>query len=178
MIAALAGRRIDAADAVAPRFPLANLNVVRERLVTALKAQKVDTLVCAAACGADLLSLDVAGELGLRRRIILPASRATFREESVVDRPGEWGRLFDLITDEVTHSGDLMELSVGEGQQAFLKANRAVLDEAESLAAMDGFNALAIIVWDGSSRGVDDVTFDFLNTARERGFGIVEVLTL
>ncbi len=38
-IAALAGRRIDAADATAARFPLANIDIVRDRLTVLLRAR-------------------------------------------------------------------------------------------------------------------------------------------
>ena len=55
-VAALAGRRIDAADAAGARFPLANAEVVRARLQALLRAEQGRALVCSAACGADLIA--------------------------------------------------------------------------------------------------------------------------
>lgn len=178
MIAALAGRRIDAVDADVPRFPLSEVDKVRQRITKVFTKHRVNTLVCAGACGADLIALDVAAELGLHRHLILPTERQTFREESVVDRPGNWGNTFDRITDEIAEAGELTELRLGKGQEAFLEGNRAILKEAESLAESQSLSLLAVIVWDGAPRGEDDITNHFLVTAKKRGFSIIEVLTL
>ena len=178
MIAALAGRRIDAIDADVPRFPLPQVNYVRQQLRETLSAHTVSALVCAGACGADLIALDVAGELGLHRRLVLPTERQTFREESVTDRPGDWGGLFDKIANDTAKTNDLIELGLETDQQAFLTGNIAILDEAQSLAQDRKLGLLVIVVWEGTPRGEDDITFHFLKTAKNRGFSVAEVLTL
>ena len=96
-VMALAGRRIDAPETDPPRFPLKNVPMVRERLAALLAAEHAEALVCSAACGADLIALEEAERLGLRRRIVLPFPAKRFRETSVTDRPGEWGPLFDRL---------------------------------------------------------------------------------
>src|ERR1700684_3534400 len=101
MIIALAGRRIDAADAKQERFPAKNVAMVRERIRLMLQSQRATVVVSSAACGADLLALSEAGSLGLRRRIVLPFEREKFRATSVMDRPGEWGALYDEALNEV-----------------------------------------------------------------------------
>jgi hypothetical protein len=63
MIIALAGRRIDPPRADTPRFPLANMPAVRGRIHTLLVEQKAQGLVCSAACGADLLALEMPREI-------------------------------------------------------------------------------------------------------------------
>ena len=50
----------------------------------------MSVLVCSAACGADLIALQAAGRVSLRRRIVLPFEPSRFRDSSVVDRPGDW----------------------------------------------------------------------------------------
>src|SRR5947209_320182 len=95
MVIALAGRRIDAPNAETPRFPLENREKVGNRIRDFLAEHGATALVCSAACGADLLALEAAEELGLRRRILLPFAPDRFRATSVTDRPGEWGPLFD-----------------------------------------------------------------------------------
>ena len=177
-VAALAGRRIDAADAASSRFPLANTEIVRGRLQALLRAEGSDTLVCSAACGADLIALDVAGVLGLRRRVILPFAPERFRESSVTDRPGDWGPLFDRIIEEVRAKGDVVVLGLDEGDDAtYAAANAAILDEAETLAGGEPAQVVAIIVWEGGSRGEGDLTEAFATLARARGHPVREVLT-
>ncbi len=186
MIIALAGRRIDAPDATIPRFPLENAAAVRERIYTFLVDRKARALVCSAACGADLLALDAAGELGIQRRIILPFEQHRFRESSVTDRPGEWGALFDLIIKDVQAAGNLVILSdEGEDDAIFAVANRTILDEALALACLaphdkreqSANSVLTVLVWDGQSRGEGDLTADFADEARARGLPVVEIAT-
>ena len=182
MIVALAGRRIDDVDADVERFPLRNLPAVRSRLLQLLIDQQVDTLVSAAACGADLLALDAATELGLRRRIVLPFPPPRFRESSVIDRPGPWGDMFDRIIREVEAADDLVILDSDEHPEAaYATNNRAILDEALALAARENQPAasvLAVLVWDQTSRGPSDMTEDFGREATARGLTVVEVSTL
>lgn len=189
---ALAGRRIDVLQAESPRFPLANAPIVRERLRTLFAARKADTLVCSAACGADLLALSAAKDLGLECRIILPFARDRFRETSVTDRPGDWGSLFDELCQEAEATGNLIILdSAGEDNEAYLAANKRILDEVVLLAQrniaehrpegtppdLSEGDALVVIVWEGRSRGDDDATAAFANLGRAYGLSVFEVLT-
>src|SRR5882757_8992673 len=87
-VLALAGRRIDAPETEPPRFPLKNVPMVRERLAALLAAEHAEALVCSAACGADLIALEEAERLGLRRRIVLTFPPNRFCVASLTDRPG------------------------------------------------------------------------------------------
>lgn len=179
MIIALAGRRIDAVDATQVRFPLSRSATVRDRIRATLMNREASALVGSAACGADLLALDVATELGLRRRVVLPFSPQRFRETSVVDRPGDWGVLFDALIHNVTQSGDLAVLGDKEGDDVYAAVNEAILDEAQKLSRSSGESGvLAVIVWDGGSRGAGDLTEAFAISARARGIEVAEVLTV
>src|SRR3954469_3337063 len=124
-VIALAGRRVDAAGTTPPRFPLENVPFVRQRLAEALVAEQAAALVCSAACGADLIALEEAERLGLRRRIILPFPPDRFRETSVIDRPGDWGRVFDRLIQAAAEAGDLVVLSAygGNEEAAYAAAN-------------------------------------------------------
>lgn len=186
MIITLAGRRIDPQDAPIACFPLEVSPAVGNHIRALLKEQGATLLVSSAACGADLLALAIAGELGLRRRIILPFALEKFRASSVIDRPGDWGRLFDRIIADVRRTGDLVLMNKQtEDSTAFLSANRAILDEAQKLAHRCNSGArtaqerqiLAVIVWDGQPRGELDFTLDFANEARARLIPVAEVLT-
>ena len=178
-VAALAGRRPDAPDAESERFPLRNAAAVRSRIAALLRDRGVGTVVSSAACGADLLGLQAAGELGLRRVVVLPFDADRFRASSVVDRPGDWGDAYDAIVADARARGDLVVLSVpGEDDEAYAAATSAILDHAVELGGGDPSRVVAVPVWEGAPRGDGDQTAAFANSARERGIEVREVRTL
>ncbi len=185
MIVTLAGRRIDAPDAPVARFPLECSTTVSQRIQELLRTNQATALVSSAACGADLLALDEAGKLGIRRRVILSFEPDRFRSTSVIDRPGDWGTLYDRIISEVEAAGDLVLLDEENADDAtFLRANEAILDEAQKLAheaaleaATETGDLLAVLVWDGKSRGDQDITVAFREEARARAIPTTEILT-
>jgi hypothetical protein len=183
-VIALAGRRIDPAGSGIPRFPLHMIPDVRGRLRRRLEELSADTLVCSAACGADLLALETARDLGMRRRVVLPFDRSRFRETSVTDRPGEWGTLFDRLMDEAVAAGDLVVLQSADDAGAYAATNRVIFDEAFTLArgrpglvAEGRVSVVAVVVWEGRSRGGKDLTENFLELARASDVPIVTILT-
>jgi hypothetical protein len=178
MIVALAGRRIDSADAELSRFPLRNAGRVREDLHNLLVRLKPLALVSSAACGADLLALDEAGALGIRRRVILPFDPEQFLETSVIDRPGEWRSTYERVIAEVTAASDLLIVSkeIG-GDESYSLASSVILDQSSDLSKYFGLPVTAVVVWDGRSRGPDDLTAGFRTDAERRGFEINEILT-
>ncbi len=178
MILALSGRRIDSNDADEVRFPLRNVGRVSLEVQAFLLANAVTVLVSSAACGADLIGLSEAGKLGVRRRVVVPCGRQRFRTESVVDRPGEWGGLFDMILDDVTAMGDLVTMAQSPGADPYTAANHLILDEAIALGRERHEQVAALILWDGTPRGNPDYTADFGSEARKRGLYVHELSTL
>ncbi len=177
MIVALAGRRIDSADSTEPRFPLQNVETVRTRIRSLLKEKNAAALVSSAACGADLIALSEAGQLGLKRRVILPFERRRFRQTSVTDRPGDWGPIYDEILDAVEPAGDLVVLKDGMDEEAYAAANQAIFDEALALAQVIHQSVSAVLIWDGVTRGGRDLTAEFGVEARRRGLAVTEIPT-
>lgn len=178
MIIALAGRRVDAIDTSDPRFPVQNVGRVSLAVRALLQQQDATAVVSSAACGADLIGLSEAGKLGLRRRIVVPFDRVQFRETSVVDRPGDWGELYDSILDAVEAMGDLVVIDKVVEDQAYSAANRAILEEAIILGQQRAEPVGAALVWDGTSRGKKDYTEEFGAQARNRGLAVFEVVTI
>ena len=132
-VVALAGRRIDLPEAQVPRFPLANVQEVGRRICEALCKMHAVALVCSAACGADLVALEQARLLGLRRRIVLPFAPERFRETSVVDRPGDWGPAYDQQVAATAAAADLLVLdSATGGDAAYAAANETIIREAHA----------------------------------------------
>lgn len=175
-IAALAGRRIDALDARTARFPLAHTAAVQNKLRRLLTLERVGLLVCSAACGSDLLALEAASEIGVRCRVVLPFDIVEFRRISVTDRPGDWGPLFDKVVANAARTNDLVVLSCSPSNaRAFSQANEMIVNSAAAEAAPA--SALAILVWEGQSRGGDDATAEFQRLARRVGMVERTVLT-
>jgi hypothetical protein len=182
-VIALAGRRIDAEGSDPPRFPLMNVPVVRARLAEVFSSESIAALVCSAACGADLIALEEAERVGRKRRIVLPFSPERFRATSVIDRPGEWGPVFDRVVAAAEAADDLVVLDggiVGDETAAYAAANEAIIREAQALARAGGTprRSVAIVVWEGAARAGSDATEDFRRLALAAGFDARAVLTL
>jgi hypothetical protein len=174
-VVAIAGRRIDAQDADPPQFSLRSVPRVRKRLAELLVAENALALVSSAACGSDLIGLEEAERIQIRRRIVLPFSPDKFRATSVVDRPGEWGPGFDRLVALAGQQGDLVIGERGENNEdaAYAAVNQLVLDEAKALAlTIPGgpHRLVAVVVWEGRPRSGNDLTDDFKTAAVEAGF--------
>ena len=180
-VVALAGRRIDLPEAQVPRFPLENVQEVGERICEAFCKIHAVALVCSAACGADLVALEQAKQLGLRRRIVLPFAPERFRDTSVVDRPGDWGPLYDQQVAATAAAGDLLSLDIATGgDAAYAAANETIVREAQALArtAQSDHRLIAILVWEGAPRPGSDATARFRDLTRRAGFEEQSISTL
>lgn len=175
-VVALAGRLTDAPDADARRFPSANIPKVRTRLKAILDPDETVQLVCSAAAGADLLALDVAAEADLRSHVILGAAPPAFEARSVAERAGPWIDLFDRLVVKPSTSLTLEILS-SVAPEDDLSVNQAILTRASEAAVAAGARPVAVLVWEGRSRGPDDVTADFRDQAIALGFEILETPT-
>ena len=181
MVVALAGRRIDAEDVASPRFPTENIEKIKEKLGLFFIEKKPDWLVSSGACGADLIALDVASELEINRKMILPFDAETFRSTSVVDRPGDWGMLFDKIYDELKKEDNVIDLGYNkDDDEVYEKANFDILNAADhiSKAASPGDKKIAIIIWEGKPKDSADTTDHFRQEAIKRGYEIREINSL
>jgi hypothetical protein len=175
-VAALAGRRIDADDATTPRFPIAGVPIVRDAIADLLRNEGVEMLVCSAACGADLVALQVATSLRIQCRIVLPYAPEEFRRTSVVDRPGDWGHLYDRLVSEINAVGDLVVLDgLVDDDRAYAQANEAIISQVDTVA--NGRRRLAILVWEGQAHDDTDATAEFGRLASAAGMERREVIT-
>lgn len=180
MVTVLAGRRVDAADASTARFPLENVDVVKEKLHRFFTDNKIDYLVCSGACGADLIALDVAGQLNIPRKMVLPFDAETFRSSSVTDRPGNWGELFDAVNNELRKKSNVVSLNYTEDDEnVYEKTNFDILNTAdivfENLNETSDGKKVAIIIWEGAPKDSGDTTDHFRKEAINRGYMIEEI---
>jgi hypothetical protein len=175
-VIALAGRRVDGSGPNQPRFPQSEVPAVTEQIRRYLSQQKTGALVCSAACGSDLLALSLAGEMGIRRRVVIPFDPARFRATSVADRGDSWGEIYDRVLASLVRE-DLVLLGLEEGEEAYAQTNAEILNHARQLAGTDD-DVRAVVIWDGVSRGDSDFTAQFAQLARGRGIPVDEISTM
>ncbi len=89
------GNMIDGPDSRTPRFPAAIEEPVRNALKQHLAALKPTAVYGSAACGADILCLEAARELGCETHIVLPFPAVEFRRSSVDFAGANWGKRFE-----------------------------------------------------------------------------------
>ncbi len=183
MVVVLAGRRVDAEDTSIARFPVGNVDKVREKLKQFFNASKMDYLVCSAACGTDLLALEVAGQLNIPRKMVLPFDAKTFRSSSVIDRPGNWGKLFDDVYNELRRESNVIVLNYDkDDKDVYEKTNFDILNTAdlifEKIDNREKNKKLAIIVWEGAPKDSNDTTDHFRKEAIKRVYTIKEINSL
>ncbi len=156
-IVAFAGRRIDADDAKAARFPVANVGAVRAAIHASLERIAPSLLVASAACGADLIALEAAVSHGIRTRIVLPFAPTRFRATSVVDRPNPelWGRLYDDIIKRAEERNEVIELNCSKDDaRVYSAANKAIIAMASEASAATSTRRVALIAWEGGHAGM------------------------
>ncbi len=77
---------------------------------------------------------------------------------SVVDRGGDWGERYDRLIDDAMDSGDLIEAAHDPNDNdTWFAGNLDILHHAQTLADATKSDLAALIVWEGQSRGADDV---------------------
>ena len=173
-VAALAGRRIDEPDSTRIQFPLTCVKKVSADLRKLFETGRFTSLVCSAACGADLVAVESAKLLGMTIDIVLPYSPSKFRESSVVDRPGEWGPSYDRLIDETAANKRLHILNSDEEGNYDL-ATKGILNVATSMAPLESI--IGVVVWEGKPRDKGDATLDFKRRAEKLGLKVHEVAT-
>jgi hypothetical protein len=178
-IMVVAGRRIDATNASKARFPLVCVDMVSERLRAVLANSRPKAMITSGACGADLVALQVAIERQIPCRMVLPFNRQRFRAESVVDRPGDWGPIFDRIYQVVKRGLGVKTLpTTHDAHRDFQRTNQYLIREAQRIAEEQGDpNIMALIMWDGAPRGDDDMTADFAALATKQHIPVQTIVT-
>jgi len=176
-IAALAGRRIDAPDAKDVRFPLDHIRDVELQLRKRFADDGVGLLICSAACGADLLALKAAADMGIDRVIVLPFGVEHFLQTSVLDRPGEWKGIYDQQINYARRKHHLIVLEGSENDASAYSAatGRIVAEAARRTGSARG---LAYMVWEGKARLDHDETADFRTGCKAAGFELHDIDTM
>ncbi|OSI68580.1 hypothetical protein BSZ22_20645 [Bradyrhizobium canariense] len=153
---------------------------MRERLHDLLRGENVIAMVSSAACGSDIIALEEAEQIQIRRRIVLPFAPDKFRASSVVDRPGSWGSAFDRLVASAERDDELIIVGDADGDPAYAASNQRIIDEAQLLSRRfpgGPHRLLAVVVWEGQPRPDNDLTDHFRTSAIKAGFEVKVVLT-
>jgi class 3 adenylate cyclase len=183
-VVAYSGHMIDRPDRRSPRFPASLESSVRIALRARLEALAPFAVYGSAACGTDLLCVEIARELGCETHIVLPFPPAEFKLASVDFAGGGWSARFDdalAKADSVTVTSDhYARGSVATFEYANLvltgmAALRAATLDAplHGLAVRDpadtrdvGGTSSIVALWNARGIPVDEIA---LETVREPG---------
>src|SRR5437762_8363502 len=94
-VLAFAGHMIDAPDRSTPRFPAALAPAVGAAIRERLARLHLPVVYTSAACGADLMFVEAALEIGAEVNVVLPFDREDFIRTSVAPGGGGWTARFD-----------------------------------------------------------------------------------
>jgi class 3 adenylate cyclase len=169
------GHMIDRPERPTPRFPAAAEPAVREAIRSRLAAMRPVAAYGSAACGADILCLELARELGAETHIVLPFPAAEFRHASVDFTGGDWGERFErvvAVADSVTITSDhqargsvatfeyanLILTGMGALRAQFLDTDlRALAVRSPSAPGLPGGAASLVALWQAQGLAVEHV---------------------
>lgn len=169
------GNMIDRTDRLLPRFPPAIEVAVWEELRARINAMKPVAAYGSAACGTDILCLELVREAGGETHIVLPFPPEEFRKVSVDFAGADWGGRFDralAAADSVTITS---EHRASQSSATWEYANLVLTGMGGLRAQSLGTALKGLVVWDPSAPGAAGGSASLLQTWRTRGLDAVEV---
>ena len=171
-VVAFSGHMIDAPGRAQPRFAREDEARVRAAVVDRMANLAPAAAYGSAACGADLLFLEAARELGCETHVVLPFPAEAFRRTSVDHAGADWVERFEralAAADSVTVASD----HAARGSTATFEYANLILTGMALLRARlldTSIRALAVHASDGSALGGG--TASILATWRQRGLEV------
>ncbi len=102
VVLAFAGHMVDAPDRATPRFPAALAPAVDAAIRDRLARLHAPIVYTSAACGADLIAIEAALDLGAEVNVLLPFNRDDFLRTSVAVGGDGWPQRFDAALARAT----------------------------------------------------------------------------
>jgi hypothetical protein len=175
-VLAVTGSMIDQPGRGTPRFPGGLEHAVREALRERLAAIAPVAVYGSAACGADILALELVREMGGETHVVLPFPPAEFRRASVDFAGGDWGERFERVlagADSVTVTSDHR----ASGSAAtFDYANLVLTGMARLRAQVLDTAARGLAVWDPGAQGAAGGSASLVSVWERHGLPIDHVL--
>lgn len=174
-VLAFTGHMIDRRDRTAPRFPAALGPTVEAAVREKLSAIAPAAVYGSAACGADLICLAAAAELGCETHVVLPFPPAAFREASVDYAGRDWSERFEAAlarADSVTIASDHR---ARESTATYEYANLMLTGMARLRAKLLDTHVVGLVVHDPRSPGAPGGTASMRGLWERHGLRVESV---
>lgn len=171
-VVAFTGHMIDRRDRKAPRFPDEQGPSVEAAARARLGAISPAAVYGSAACGADLICLEVASELGCETHVVLPFPPAAFREASVDYAGPGWRARFESAlarADTVTIASDHR---ARESTATYEYANLMLTGMARLRAQLLDTGVIGLAIHDPAAAGAPGGTASMMELWRSQGLPV------
>ena len=169
------GHLIDRPERPVPRFPAAIEAGLREAIAARMSALRPLAAYGSAACGADLLCLEIARELGAETHIVLPFPAPAFRRTSVDFAGGDWGQRFERVlalADSVTIAS---EHQASGSVATYEYANLLLSGMGALRAQLLDTDLRALAAWDPTAPGLPGGAASLVAAWQAQGWSVEHV---
>jgi len=174
-VLAFTGHMIDRRDRVAPRFPQGDEAAVQTAVRRRITAIGPAAVYGSAACGADLICLEAARELGCETHVILPFPPAAFREASVDYAGADWIRRFEEALDRADSVTIASDHRARESTATFEYANLMLTGMARLRAQILDTRVIGLAIHDPRSAGAPGGTSSIMALWKRHGLPVEAV---
>jgi tetratricopeptide (TPR) repeat protein len=144
-----AGHMVDAPNRPVPRFPATAIPDVEERIRNWVTSNAIRSAVCSAACGGDILFLEIAQSLEVETHILLPFARDYFVRTSVLTGGEEWVKRFEAVTEKAKSVTVLNDDMPDYHPSSYDFTNQMISARAATRAAAYDSPLLGLALWNG-----------------------------
>ncbi len=147
------GHMVDAEGRQEPRFPPHYESAVRQAINATVQAIQPIAAYGSAACGADILCLEVMQEQGIEIHVVLPFPPEEFRKVSVDVAPGNWGPRFDRLLATANSVTITSDHRASGSNAPFEYSNLVMTGLGQLRAHLLDTSLRGLGIWDGAGRG-------------------------
>lgn len=184
-IVVFSGHRVDAPGRARPRLPLAALDALKLRILSAIREMKAGIGYSSAACGSDILFLESMNQQRMEvggmgeTNIVLSSPRECFRINNIENSPNpecpmqDWSTRFDLVLEEATRSGSVAAASPhppDDEALACVYCNLVMSGQAALRAKALDLDLKPLAVWNGGPGDGPGGTCDFVQNWLRIGY--------
>lgn len=169
------GHMIDAPGRQQPRFPAEMESAVSAALRARLAALAPIAVYASAACGADLLCLEAARELGIETHIVLPFPSEQFRQASIDFAGAEWPARFQSALDAAESVTITSDHRASGSTATYEYANLVLTGLGRLRASRLDAPLVALAAWDPQSVRTPGGTATMVDLWRARKLPVEEI---
>ncbi len=169
------GNMIDRPGRPAPRFPASVEAAVRAAVLECLSGLRPGAVYGSAACGADIICLEAARELGCETHVVLPFPPAEFRRTSVDFAQGDWGLRFERALTEADSVTIASDHRASGSAAAFEYANLILTGIGALRADVLDTELRGLAIWDPRVRGLAGGAASLVALWERRGLPVDKV---